>query len=323
MDFADLCQKDGLDLVVVLGTGADVIQRVRNAVEEHLDARTIGVTKPEFCRDSINGSPELVPVERLSASVLQSALPAPISRSLLLSLGSPWIVKAEVLEVFGRRAINVHPARLPNSRGASMTSWGVLNRERQLVTTIHELVPDIDAGDVILEEVQDLEPGCTTPNQIREVSRGVTDRVLHRFFGAIAAGHPLPMRRVDVSSGAYFPPLSTDVHGWINWDWGGADIEAWIYAFSDPYTGSRTTLNGAGVRILQGRFIPAEARHHPYAHGIIVSLANESLRVAVKGGHLVIPTEAISLEVDQPLREGYRFITPREQLERSLGRVSD
>ena len=323
MDFSSLCPKDVLDLVVVLGTGADVVQKVRNVVEDHLDARTIGVTKPEFCRDSTWESQEVVAVEQLSVPVLGSALPAPISQSLLLSVGSPWIVRTDVLEAFGRRAINVHPGRLPDCRGASTTSWGILNRERQVVTTIHELVADIDAGGIIIEEVQDLSPDCRTPNQIREVHSRVTERALHRFFRAVAAGDSLPMRPIDVSSGAYFPPLSTDVHGWINWDWDGADIEAWIYAFSEPYTGSRTTLNGGDVRILHGCFIPAETGHHPYAHGIIVSLASESMRVAVKGGHLVIPTRALLLEVDRPLREGHRFITPVDQLERSLGRVRD
>ena len=49
----------------------------------------------------------------------------------------------------GVRYYNFHPAILPQYAGASCLSWVIINGEKESGITLHELVREIDAGDII------------------------------------------------------------------------------------------------------------------------------------------------------------------------------
>ena len=68
---------------------------------------------------------------------------------VLVSIGVPCIVKARVLAIPSRGAINVHNGRLPDYRGLFATFWEVLNREPWAYVSVHEMAPEVDAGRVL------------------------------------------------------------------------------------------------------------------------------------------------------------------------------
>jgi methionyl-tRNA formyltransferase len=183
-------------------------------------------------------------------------------------------------------------------------------------------VPKIDAGAIIIEEFEELPPIRRTPEGIRELHRGVSDRAIQRFFSALGRGIPLPMRSLDVSRGCYFPPLNAELNGWINWEWNGDELQRWILAFSHPYNGARTTLNQKEVRIFECEFSTTYTQPHPFSYGLIVSKLNDHVRIAVKGGFLAVKCSDIRGALSRDIREGFRFITPRSALEDALKRPS-
>ena len=65
--------------------------------------------------------------------------------------------------------------------------------------------------------------------------------------------------------------MSTKIHGWINWDWDGEDIESFVNAFSDPYDGAKTriTRNENMIIYLKKVSCIKNRRFHPFISGII------------------------------------------------------
>lgn len=48
-----------------------------------------------------------------------------------------------------KRAYNIHPGVLPEYKGSGISTWVILNNESRTGVTLHELVPRVDAGDII------------------------------------------------------------------------------------------------------------------------------------------------------------------------------
>jgi len=47
------------------------------------------------------------------------------------------------------RYYNFHPAILPNYAGVNCPSWALINQESEYGVTLHKLVPEVDAGEII------------------------------------------------------------------------------------------------------------------------------------------------------------------------------
>jgi methionyl-tRNA formyltransferase len=69
----------------------------------------------------------------------------------IISYGYRHIIKADVLEIFQNRAINIHVSLLPWNRGADPNLWSFLENTPKGVT-IHIMDKGIDTGDILIQE---------------------------------------------------------------------------------------------------------------------------------------------------------------------------
>jgi len=67
-----------------------------------------------------------------------------------LSLGAP-ILKASLFDVPRLGTLNLHKGRLPDYRGMPPAFWELANGEREIGCSVHRVVSDLDAGDVLAE----------------------------------------------------------------------------------------------------------------------------------------------------------------------------
>jgi|CXWL01.1.fsa_nt_gi folate-dependent phosphoribosylglycinamide formyltransferase PurN len=70
---------------------------------------------------------------------------------VLVSLSFDQILKKQVIQVPKVAALNVHPGLLPKYRGLWPEFWKLHNREKFAGVTIHHLIEQIDAGDILAQ----------------------------------------------------------------------------------------------------------------------------------------------------------------------------
>ena len=70
----------------------------------------------------------------------------------LISADSKKIISKEVLNIFNKQAINYHPGILPIYSGLYCYQWAVHNNEKEFGSTIHFMIPEVDYGNIIIEE---------------------------------------------------------------------------------------------------------------------------------------------------------------------------
>jgi methionyl-tRNA formyltransferase len=70
---------------------------------------------------------------------------------MIISAGYDRIVPADVLARVPR-SLNVHFGMLPKYRGSYSIPWAILNNEKEIGVTLHEMAPSIDGGAIIRQE---------------------------------------------------------------------------------------------------------------------------------------------------------------------------
>jgi methionyl-tRNA formyltransferase len=80
------------------------------------------------------------------------------------------VIRRDVLDAVGGRAINVHSSLLPKNRGPNPIQWALIRGEAKTGVTMHYMIEDVDAGDVIAQTEVDINDSDTWVTLTERVS---------------------------------------------------------------------------------------------------------------------------------------------------------
>lgn len=120
---------------------------------------------------------------------------------LLISFNYPLIIPKQLIERC-ELAINFHPAPLPDYRGTSPTSWGILKDEKTWAVSCHLLDEGIDSGDIIDLDYFDIDKRyIKTGKDLSEYCWNRLEVLLKKIIRKIEAGESLSTKKnVSVES---------------------------------------------------------------------------------------------------------------------------
>jgi methionyl-tRNA formyltransferase len=158
------------------------------------------------------------------------------------------MLKAPLLAIPARGALNMHGSLLPRYRGRAPVNWAVLHGERETGASLHYMVAKPDAGDLVGQTAVPILPDDTA----REVFDKVTlaaeitlDRALPGLIDGTAPRIPL-----DLAAGSYFGGRRPE-DGRIDWRQDARRIHDLVRAVAPPYPGATTEVAGRSTRILR------------------------------------------------------------------------
>lgn len=163
--------------VLASGRGSN-LQAILDAIEAGmLDARVVGV----FCDRSDAPALQRVPPALRWARVpndfatreafdceLATAV-AGVAPDWVVCAGYMRILGAGFVERFRGRLLNIHPSLLPKYRGLRTHRRALEAGEREHGASVHFVVPELDAGAVIVQAAVPVEPGDTPETLARRV----------------------------------------------------------------------------------------------------------------------------------------------------------
>ena len=166
------------------------------------DVEVVGVVihPPERARFRVEilGAADLPPERVFDGSQLgdpavRAAL-AELRADAALSVYFGYLVPPEVLHLFPRGAINLHPALLPYNRGANPNVWSLIDKTPAGVT-LHYLDAGVDTGDIIAQEPVPIAPtdtGETLYHKLEQAGLDLLRRVWPLFEQGRAPRAPQP-----------------------------------------------------------------------------------------------------------------------------------
>lgn len=177
-----------------------------------------------------------------------------------------------------RGALNMHGSLLPKYRGRAPVNWAILKGERETGATLHYMVAQADAGDI----VDQMSVPILADDDARAVFAKVTvaaETVLARSLPGLIAG-TAPRRAQRLEPGQYFGRRRPE-DGRIDWSWPARQIHDLVRAVAPPFPGAFAQVGGERWQIHRTRVSDTSA---PREDGAWLFGAEGCLYAACGGG---------------------------------------
>ena len=235
------------------------------------------------------------------------------------SFDSPFIIGQSLIDLFEGRIFNEHGAKLPQGRGGGGFTWRILDGDREGRVIFHQLVREVDAGAILHSREFKFDASCRKPIDYMRQQLVETSSDLAEFICKLVHNDDVTPQLQDERYATYFPRLSTKDQALVNWGWSADEIERFVLAFSDPYPGARTEINGAICVLRDGYTRPERFDHHPFKWGLIYNILDGRLFVCCRDGTFVVTDYGLASE-GKSIKVGDRFHTPSVKQDDAWGR---
>lgn len=151
----------------------------------------------------------------------------------LVSIQYDQILKGPLFDSIGCACLNLHFALLPRHRGVAPMAWAILEGDAEAGVTLHHMVVDIDAGDVLAQRAVPIGPETT--------ARDLYDAVCGAAAGLFRDSYPFPAELLasrlpqDASRACYHRQGDLDFSkSVVDWDRPAAELHLWLRAMIFP-----------------------------------------------------------------------------------------
>lgn len=232
----------------------DVIEYILSQYPEH---KITGVINHDFERDRIYGGTLVsekcvecgIPTIRFDKSVDKDTVLS-MRPDIIFSLYYRLILKQEILDIPGLGAINVHPGFLPRDRGPAPSLWNVLNGDEYAGSTMHYMLEQVDAGDIIDQDR--IKVGEMTGYELNVKLMNLGTSIFERNFESIMNGNNTRAPQ-DHTQATYTLQFAKHLR-YLSWD-NPERVCRQIRAFALPFDGALAYSSGAMVIVKAGHML--------------------------------------------------------------------
>ncbi len=173
-----------------------------------------------------------------------------LAPDLIFSFYYRKMIPERILNLARLGAYNMHGSLLPRYRGRAPLNWAIIHGETETGVTLHVMVKEADAGDVIDMEAVSIGPE-ETAGQVAERIPAAAVRLILRQIDGLKAG--TASRHVqDVSKATYFG-IRKPEDGRIDWRQTALQVFNLVRAVAPPFPGAFTDASGRRFMIWQAR----------------------------------------------------------------------
>lgn len=208
----------------------------------------------------------------------------PLEADLFLSVWYRRLLRPDLLRLPRIAALNLHGSLLPAYRGRAPVNWVLVNGERRTGVTLHHMIAEVDAGDIVAQVPIEIGPEDTALTLYQRVVKEGVDLLLE-WYPAVLAG-TAPRSPQDPARATLWPRRGPE-DGRVEWGWPAERIANMIRAVTHPYPGAFVG-NGPG-RLFLWSGVAAPEVGPPAVPGTLLALRpGEGIVVATGRGSLVL-----------------------------------
>lgn len=159
----------------------------------------------------------------------------PLEADLFLSVWYRRLLGPDLLRLPRIAALNLHGSLLPAYRGRAPVNWVLVNGERRTGVTLHHMIAEADAGDIVAQVPIEIGPEDTALTLYQRVVKEGVDLLLE-WYPAVLAG-TAPRIPQDPARATLWPRRGPE-DGRVEWGWSAERIANMIRAVTHPYPGA-------------------------------------------------------------------------------------
>jgi len=165
---------------------------------------------------------------------------------VILSVNYLYVVEKDILTLPKLLSLNIHGSLLPKYRGRTPHIWAIINNERETGVTVHEMVPECDAGRIAYQTSLNI-PYDSTGQDILNAFAIIYPEAIRNVLSHLEK-NVIELSPQDDTKATFFGKRSPG-DGEINWEWQRERIYNWVRALACPYPGAFTYHHGAKIII--------------------------------------------------------------------------
>ena len=244
-------------------------------------------------------------------------------KTLGLAMGAAWLFAPETAALFNGRLLDFMGIALPQYRGGAHYTWQILAGNKIGACNLQIIYggeQTFHKGEIIKRQDYFFPASARKPKDYFSTAIKEELDFLNKFFDEIFENKQFPTKTLDESFSSYYPFLNTLKHGWIDWSWNISELDRFISAFDDPYSGASTYLGGSRVFLKDCQEEPSEPEFHPFHAGLIYRCSPSGVVIAARGGALLVRQilDKEGADITNKMIEGQRLTTPRLELESAM-----
>lgn len=178
------------------------------------------------------------------------------------------------------RFVNVHYAPLPSYRGRACVNWAIINGEPRAAITIHELVPGLDAGNVLFQQLVPIAQSDTVTDlyrRLNEIQNQHLAATVTRYLAGDAG-------TLQVEADATYGCTRVPEDGEITWAATTRATYDLIRSLTDPFPGAYTYLDGRRLLVWRAEPVQDPPRYSGRIPGRVVAISRSEGHVDVLTG---------------------------------------
>ena len=206
------------------------------------------------------------------------------------------ILPQEFLDAPKYGCVNVHFSLLPKYRGAAPVNWAIVNGEAQTGVTTMRIVPELDAGPILLQRPTTIDPTETAPQvlfRLADIGAKLLRETLHNFDQIVA--------KDQIDADATFAPILKREDGLIDWSMDAYAIALRVRGFQ-PWPNAFTHFRSQ--RLIVWTAAPEWIEQLRFNPGQVLEAARDRLLIACGDG--------TALRLDEVQLENSRRMTARD-----------
>lgn len=208
------------------------------------------------------------------------ALLKTLAPDLVFSFNYRRLLGADILQLATLGAFNMHSSFLPAYRGRVPVHWAILNDEKKTGATLHHMVLEFDAGDIVDQEAVAINETETSKSVLEKVTHAARTVVLRQLTNLLTGKAPrFPQ---DEKLASYFGGRTPE-DGVIDWQQDARQVFNLIRATTHPYPGAFSYVKGRRFYVWWGRPV---VQQHDYQPGEVMS--DNPLQIATRDGYLEV-----------------------------------
>jgi len=173
---------------------------------------------------------------------------------LLLNVHSLFVIAPEILDAPRIGSFNLHPGPLPRYAGLNAPSWAIYHDEQTHGVTLHKMVPRIDGGPIVSQEIFTIEEGDTGFSLSAKCIRSGMALIKQLLDSAARNPADIPLQPQDFTQRQYFGKEVPE-SGLLNWSRPARRIFNFIrasdyYPFQSPWPHGRSILDGREISVV-------------------------------------------------------------------------
>ncbi|MGC4118614.1 MAG: LLM class flavin-dependent oxidoreductase [Myxococcales bacterium] len=267
----------------------------------------------------------LAPDRELTARLAQESF------DYLFSVVHLAILPAALLALPRRGAINFHDGPLPEYAGLNVTSWALLNREREHGVTWHVMTERPDAGDILGQArfpIDADDTALTLNAKCYEAGVASFEELLVRMENEALEPRPQDLQRRRYFAKDQRPAAA----GAIDWSAPAEEIAALVRAlefgpYPNPLTTAKTWVGDTPIAVRRVEVLASRSHHPPgtvtevTADAVTVSTGTHGLRLSSLTTLLGARLEPADLQRTHHLEAGHSLSWPAGDRARALGEL--